>query len=146
MVRINDRDVSTDSSQENAIENLSREQKEDILMKIDSNLIIKECVKCTGDLKYHYISKFDDNEKNDQNQIIPAPIKPQRARHCQICDRCCMLMDHHCFWIGNCVGLKNQKFFFQYGMYIGILDSLLLFKYYHLIKGIWSTFKIFENW
>jgi hypothetical protein len=115
-------------------------------MKIDSNLIIKECVKCTGDLKYHYISKFDDNEKNDQNQIIPAPIKPQRARHCQICDRCCMLMDHHCFWIGNCVGLKNQKFFFQYGMYIGILDSLLLFKYYHLIKGIWSTFKIFENW
>lgn len=146
MVRINDSDVSTDSSQENAIENLSREQKEDILMKIDSNLIIKECVKCTGDLKYHYISKFDDNEKNDQNQIIPAPIKPQRARHCQICDRCCMLMDHHCFWIGNCVGLKNQKFFFQYGMYIGILDSLLLFKYYHLIKGIWSTFKIFENW
>ena len=86
-------------------------------MKIDSNLIIKECVKCTGDLKYHYISKFDDNEKNDQNQIIPAPIKPQRARHCHICDRCCMLMDHHCFWIGN-----------------------------HLIKGIWSTFKIFENW
>ena len=44
-------------------------------MKIDSNLIIKDCVKCTGDFKSHIIHKFDDNEKNDQN-FIPAPIKP----------------------------------------------------------------------
>ena len=34
-------------------------------MKIDSNLIIKECVKCTGDLKSQIIHKFEDNEKND---------------------------------------------------------------------------------
>ncbi|XP_064872373.1 palmitoyltransferase ZDHHC7-like [Oncorhynchus nerka] len=38
-------------------------------------------------------------------------IKPQRAHHCSICKRCIRKMDHHCPWVNNCVGEKNQRFF-----------------------------------
>ncbi|OBS58721.1 hypothetical protein A6R68_10155 [Neotoma lepida] len=38
-------------------------------------------------------------------------IKPERAHHCSICKRCIRKMDHHCPWVNNCVGEKNQRFF-----------------------------------
>lgn len=40
--------------------------------------------------------------------------KPERAHHCRICERCVLIMDHHCPWMGNCVGYHNLKPFFLY--------------------------------
>jgi len=48
--------------------------------------------------------------------------RPPRAHHCRICRRCIRRMDHHCPWINNCVGERNQKYFMQFLIYVGILS------------------------
>jgi len=63
----------------------SVKEKEDMLLNIDLNLMFKTCERCLGE-----------------------PLKPPRAKHCKMCDHCCMKWDHHCFWLGACVGLYNQ--------------------------------------
>ena len=41
-------------------------------------------------------------------------VKPHRAHHCSQCRRCHLKMDHHCPWIGGCVGTYNHKFFVMF--------------------------------
>lgn len=48
--------------------------------------------------------------------------RPPRAHHCRICQRCIRRMDHHCPWINNCVGERNQKYFIQFLLYVGLLS------------------------
>ncbi|KAF9646143.1 zf-DHHC-domain-containing protein [Thelephora ganbajun] len=41
-------------------------------------------------------------------------VKPPRTHHCSACRKCVLKYDHHCPWIGQCVGARNHKFFLQF--------------------------------
>ncbi|XP_060530846.1 uncharacterized protein LOC132704691 [Cylas formicarius] len=54
-------------------------------------------------------------------------LRPMRAKHCRVCNRCVSYFDHHCPFIYNCVGLKNRTWFFIFVMSVAINCSFTIY-------------------
>ncbi|KAH3745574.1 S-acyltransferase 15 [Pelomyxa schiedti] len=55
--------------------------------------------------------------------------KPPRSRHCHVCNKCILGMDHHCPWVPQCIGKNNRKLFILFVMYsamAGVISCLSL--------------------
>jgi len=70
--------------------------------------------------------KKEDNEVIEEVKLPQCDscktTKPERAHHCKICAKCALKMDHHCPFIGNCVGLKNQRHFILFLSFLTVGD------------------------
>ncbi|XP_037045950.1 palmitoyltransferase ZDHHC3 [Bradysia coprophila] len=75
-------------------------------------------------------------------------IKPERAHHCSVCQRCIRKMDHHCPWVNNCVGESNQKYFVLFTLYIALISIHAMFltvnQFAQCIKHEWKECSTFS--
>ncbi|XP_022099192.1 probable palmitoyltransferase ZDHHC24 [Acanthaster planci] len=73
-------------------------------------------------------------ENSSRSVVLPAVLKPgwsychscqtnspPRAFHCSECGKCVLKRDHHCIFMGCCIGHANQRYYLMCIMYIGLL-------------------------
>ena len=49
---------------------------------------------------------------------------PLLSVHCSHCRKCIYALDHHCYFLGHCIGRGNQRFFIVFCLYAAIGSAI----------------------
>ena len=84
--------------------------------------------------KNRFVSSYSDVENKPKFSCRKClTVKEDDAFHCYDCGICIVEHDHHCIWIGKCVGKENLKLFYWF---VASVPSFFVFV---MFLSVWVT-------
>jgi len=121
------------------------DRKHKISMICQENKRIElEMERLTKNLQAEYnitLESFANDEGSnihDENLLCHSCriAKPLRSKHCRIKNRCILLFDHYCPFVGNTVGLYNYKYFFLFLVCFTVNEIIFIYSWIlHVYRG-----------
>ena len=73
-------------------------------------------------------NKNMDENNNEYCNICQVYYNPnKKIEHCKMCNICVENMDHHCVWVGKCVGKNNIFSFYSMLVSIGLVYGYIIY-------------------
>lgn len=87
--------------------------------------------KRTGDIYQNSAAGSRQVANIEAKQCSTCDIeRPPLSSHCAQCDNCVEIWDHHCNWIGNCVGQRNHR------MFVSFVTCTTIFCVYLIVAAV----------